>query len=251
MNNGWIKLHRKLTQTVFYRKPAYLALWVHLLLSVNHEEGEFMWNGAVIKVKPGQFVTGRKQLSDQIGLALSSVEDILTFLEKIGKIRQQKTTKYRLITILKWDEYQNSDNKPTTSRQQADTNKNDKNNKNHQSMSFKNMKRYKGEEGGYEEVTIQTDPDFVPRGKEKKKVADDIQQVFDLFDNPAKAIWRLREIERDAAKTLYETYGIDTLQKRMKRIELEKTKKDPYFPHVDSPSELLDKMGKIERYLGI
>lgn len=89
-----------------------------------------MWNKDIIIVKEGQFITGRKQLNEITGIPESTIEDILAFLESQGQIQQQKTTKFRLITIINWKEYQNSDNKATTKQQQADTNKNDKNDKN-------------------------------------------------------------------------------------------------------------------------
>jgi hypothetical protein len=66
-----------------------------------------MFNGKNIILKPGQFITGRKQLAEAIGMHESSVERILTFFEKSEQqIEQQKTSRNRLITILSWDEYQ-------------------------------------------------------------------------------------------------------------------------------------------------
>lgn len=116
-------------------------------------------------------------------------------------------------------------------------------------MTFANRKKY-SEERGYEEDGIQTDPDFTPE-KKQKKAADEIQQVFDLFSNPARHVWRLREIERESARVLHDTYGIETLTKRIARIEKEKKAGDPYFPEVNSPSQLLEKMPNVERYLGL
>lgn len=118
-------------------------------------------------------------------------------------------------------------------------------------MSFKNMRRYKGEEGGYEEVAVQTDPDYKPKKKSEKRVSEDIQAVFDLFNNPASALWRMREIERVAAQTLFETYGLEKLKVRIDRIQKEKGNKDPLFPLVTTPSQLLDKMPNVERYFEI
>ena len=60
--NGWIQIHRKIKEKAYYSKPQYLALWLHLLLSANHKPKEFLWNGETIKVKEGQFITGRTQL---------------------------------------------------------------------------------------------------------------------------------------------------------------------------------------------
>jgi hypothetical protein len=118
-------------------------------------------------------------------------------------------------------------------------------------VSFKNMRRYKGEEGGYEEVAVQTDPDYKPKKKSEKKVSDDIQAVFDLFNNPASALWRMREIERVASQTLFDTYGLEKLKIRVNRIQEEAKKKDPLFPHITTPSQLLDKMPNVERYLNV
>ena len=135
--NGYIKLHRKLLENPLMKKPAWAWLWVVLLLMANHKDEEFIFNGEVVKLKSGQFLTGRKQLSIKSGLPESTIEDILRFLESRQQIRQQKTSKHRIITIVKWGEYQSrekdfkkSDNNPTTIRQQADTYKNDKNDKN-------------------------------------------------------------------------------------------------------------------------
>jgi hypothetical protein len=127
-NNGWIKLYRKLLDNPICNKPAWLSLWIHLLLLANHDNGsKFVWNGKEIELKAGQFVTGREVLSRKTGIPESTIEDRLSFLENSLQIRQQKFNKYRLITIVKWKEYQETDNKPTTNRQQTDTFKNVKN----------------------------------------------------------------------------------------------------------------------------
>ena len=103
------------------------------------------------------------------------------------------------------------------------------------------------------EEEFQIEPDYKPEKKPKKtkSVSDDIQAVFDLFNNPAKVTWRMREIERVSAQALFDTYGLETLKIRLKRIEEEKKKnaEDPYFPLVNTPSQLLDKMENVERYI--
>lgn len=130
---GWVKLHRQMLDSSFHNKPSYVSLWVTLLLMANHKTTKFMWNGEETEVKSGQIITGRKALSEQTGIAESTIEDILKVLKRQHQIQQQTTTKYRLITILNWDTYQSSDstsnNKATTKQQQTDTYKNDKNEK--------------------------------------------------------------------------------------------------------------------------
>lgn len=131
--NGWIKLHRKLIEKGYYKKSQYVHLWIHLLISANHRKKEFMWNKQIIIIKEGQMITGRKQLSKATGITQGTIENILETLENEHQILQQKTNRYRLITIVNWNTYQKidstSDNKVTTESQQSDTNKNDKNDK--------------------------------------------------------------------------------------------------------------------------
>src|SRR3990167_6911251 len=131
---GYIRLHRCLLENPISKKPVYAWLWTTLLLLANHQPNKFMWNGDIIIIKEGELLTGRKELSLKTGIPETTIEDILKYLERQHQIRQQKTTKFRIITIIEWKKYQSSDiksdNKPTTSRQQADTNKNDKNDKN-------------------------------------------------------------------------------------------------------------------------
>lgn len=128
MEQGWIKLNRKILDNPIIGRANYLALWVILLLKANHQEKKFMWNSDCIIIREGQLITGRKELCAMSGIPESTIEDILKYLERQHQIQQQKTTKYRLITIVNWKTYQKpdivSDNKATTKQQQSDTNKN-------------------------------------------------------------------------------------------------------------------------------
>ena len=75
-----------------------------------------MWNGEIISVKAGQLITGRKELSEQTGIPESTIERILEMFKNEHQIEQQKTTKFRLITILKWNEHQKTDSKMDNKR---------------------------------------------------------------------------------------------------------------------------------------
>jgi hypothetical protein len=105
---GWVKVHRKLSEKAFYKKDSEkVHLWIHLLISASRGEREEILGGKPIKCSPGQFTTGRKQLSEDTGINESKIERILTYFEKIEQqIEQQKTSTNRLISILKWNEYQ-------------------------------------------------------------------------------------------------------------------------------------------------
>jgi len=129
MDNTWVKLYRKIEENPHFRNPNYLAVWVWLLVKANHKERDELFGGKRITCKPGQFTTGRKQLSMISGVSPSTLERILTLMESEQQIGQQKSSVNRLITIVNWDEYQKSgqqngqrvDSEWTASGQRVDT----------------------------------------------------------------------------------------------------------------------------------
>ena len=149
-NNGWIKLHRKILENPISKKPYYAWLWILILLKCNHKENEFIFNNKLIKVKRGEFITGRKQLSAESGISEGTVEKILNYFEKTKQIEQQKTNKFRLIKVIKYEEYQEKEqqdiqqrnNKVTTTNTQTRMIKNEKNDKKLPTKIFLGGKEY-------------------------------------------------------------------------------------------------------------
>ena len=132
--SGWIKIHRQVKDKAYYKDSEFIHLWLHLLLCANHANGEYLNGYEIIKLKKGQFVTGRKKLSLETGISESKIERILKVFESEQQIEQQTNSRNRVISIVSWDKYQQTeqqtDSKRTTSEQQVDTNNNDNNNKN-------------------------------------------------------------------------------------------------------------------------
>ena len=92
--------------------------------------------------------------------------------------------------------------------------------------------------------------DFVIKNENEKhkKVTPEMQEVFDIFtDRPARFVWKTRVHEREAAKVLHESYGIEELKKRYSVVRKYRT--DPLCPQIDSPSDFLEKMPKMEKFL--
>ena len=129
---GWVKLSRRLLDNPIFQKPDYLAVWLFLLLSANHEETSFIWNNKKQILKKGQLLTGRKKIAQKTKVAESQIYKILKYLETEQQIEQQKTTKYTIVTIINWDRYQQKEqqkeqqrnNRVTTEEQQSNTYKN-------------------------------------------------------------------------------------------------------------------------------
>lgn len=131
MDKGYIRIYRSLSGKAYYKKDSEkVHLWLHLLIKATHTEREELFGGKPVICKPGQFTTGRKQLSEETGINESKVERILTYFEKIEQqIEQRKSTSNRLISIVNWNVYQYTeqqneqqlDNPRTTTEQQLDT----------------------------------------------------------------------------------------------------------------------------------
>ena len=131
---GYAKVYRSLMDKGWYMDSEYVHLWVHLILKANHKGVEILHNGNIVKLNPGQFITGRKKLSAETGIEQSKIERILKLFEKEKQIEQQTNKHNRVISILSWELYQNNEqqmnNERTTSEQQVNTDKNDKNDNN-------------------------------------------------------------------------------------------------------------------------
>lgn len=127
--NGYVKIHRSILKKAWYKKSDFVHLWAHLIMSAKFTGNETWWNGSTKKLKPGQFVTGRKKLSLETGINESKVERILNCFESEQQIEQQKTPTSRLITILNWKKFQTTEqpfeqrpnNDRTTGEQRVNT----------------------------------------------------------------------------------------------------------------------------------
>ena len=218
MEQGWIKLYRKILENPLIEKPKYLSLWVILLLKANHKDNPMIWNGENTLVKEGQFITSRKKLSIQSGIKESTVERILKYFEKEQQIGQQTNNKFRFITIINWKNYQKTDSttdkRRTTDRQQADTNKNDK-------------------KENKENIT------------ETSSV--EINKLIKAFEavNPACSKYYGNTTQRKACHFLIETYGFERV-KLVIESTLPKSNTLAFFPSINTPLQLQEKWSALE-----
>ena len=138
MSEGYIFLWRQLQDTSFYKDSCALHLAVHLLLSATHKDIKFSFNGSEQTLMRGQAIIGRHKLAESTGIKPSTIRNKLALLEKVGFLDIKSNNKFSIITILKYEDYQNvkkfqdskKDNQRTTRGQPEDTYNNIKNVKN-------------------------------------------------------------------------------------------------------------------------
>jgi len=131
--SGWIKLHRKFLDWEWFNKSEAVHLFLYMLLKANHKDGK--WQG--VDVKRGQFISSLGNISNATGLSIQVIRTNLKRLEKTSEIEVKSTSQFTIVTICKYECYQQENettNKQLTNEQQTTnkrltTNKNEKNNK--------------------------------------------------------------------------------------------------------------------------
>lgn len=140
--SGWIKVHREIIEKPIWIEstPEQKTILITLLMMANHQEKLWEWKGEKYKVKPGQFITSLDSIVQKAGngISIKNARTALKRFEKYGFLANESTNKNRLITIVNWGFYQDSEeetaSKPASNGQangkQVATNKNEKNEKN-------------------------------------------------------------------------------------------------------------------------
>lgn len=117
LDNGWIKLHRKLLCNPIVCKDAeHLAVWVYLLLQATHEDRQALFNGEKITLSAGQLLTSRNKIANTLKISSSKVYRILECLKNEQAIEQVTDKQQSLITISNWGLYQCDTEQPIEQR---------------------------------------------------------------------------------------------------------------------------------------
>lgn len=96
MNNGWIKLHRKLLENeIFKHDPTAWHIFEVLLIICDRNDGK--WSG------------GRKQLAELSGINENTLKDAIKRLISQQMVTSSSTTKYTKYYICNWKQYQDND----------------------------------------------------------------------------------------------------------------------------------------------
>jgi len=129
MNNGYIKLHRKILDNPIVMKSSdHLAVWMYLLLNATHKSFDAMIGSKKVTLNSGQLITGRKVMAKVLKINESKIQRILKLFENDKQIEQQTNNVCRIISILKWSDYQQSNIQVNNKRTLNNNVKNVKNN---------------------------------------------------------------------------------------------------------------------------
>lgn len=134
---GWVKIHRKIMKSGVWGNPNYLMVWVWCLMRANVRDVVVPFNGVDIKLKRGEFITGRKKATQEMPISERNYRTALTYLENTQRVTIKTTNRFSVITVVKYGDYQDTSPKTTSkvtnkrpaTDQQATTDKNYNNKK--------------------------------------------------------------------------------------------------------------------------
>lgn len=142
-SSGFIKLYRSLVDWEWYDDANTLRLWIHLLLSVNHEDKK--WHG--VEIKRGQKLTSVRRLALELHLTDKEVRTALDHLKSTGEIRTERANERAnggtLVTVEKYADFQTNPKK--RANETANETANEGRTKGERGASNKNDKNYKNE----------------------------------------------------------------------------------------------------------
>lgn len=99
---NYIKIDRKILEWEWYKNLNTCRLFFHMLLKANWKDGRFEGND----IPRGSFVTSVKKLAFETDLTEDEVRTALKHLIKTGEITKRPTNKFTVITVSKYELYQ-------------------------------------------------------------------------------------------------------------------------------------------------
>ena len=111
--NGWIKLNRKILNWRWYQEGNTFRVFLHLLLTANVEDAEFKYD----TIHRGEVATSIGSLAKSTKLTYSQVRTALEHLKFSNEIAIKTRSKYIVISIVKYNDYQDNDKENATKSQ--------------------------------------------------------------------------------------------------------------------------------------
>lgn len=107
---GYILLHRSVRDNWIWQSDepfSFRDAWIDILLRANHEDKKVLYNGKLMEIKRGQFLTSICKLSLDWHWKRDKVYKLLNLLKNDGMITTTSNTKGTTVTIINYGFFQN------------------------------------------------------------------------------------------------------------------------------------------------
>jgi hypothetical protein len=143
--DGYIKLWRRCLASDCWKNQKQWRVWTWCLLKATWCEIDQPVGKQVVHLLPGQFVTGRFKAVEETGLSEQEIRNQLNNLQINQQITIKSTNKFSVISIVKWQDYQEESTNKSTSKSPSNQ---------PQTRSIKNTKEVKKEGTYIKEIVI-------------------------------------------------------------------------------------------------
>lgn len=106
---GWIKIHRDINQHWIFHDADKFKWWIDLILMASYEDNKTLVGDRLIEVKRGQQIISLSFLSKRWGKAKGTILKFLELLESDKMIERFVDRKVTILTICKYESYQESE----------------------------------------------------------------------------------------------------------------------------------------------
>lgn len=209
MNIGYISLHRKIQDCfLWYSDEPFdrRSAWIDLLLLVNHEEKEIVFDGNKIVVSKGQKITSIRFLANRWHWSTTKVRKYLELLKSENMIEIESDNKKTLLTVVNYEFYQNT--KHTENTQKTHRNDSEITQKIHENDAEITQKNTNNNDNNVNNVNNENNDNK----KNKESIDDLIEQNFET-------LWKLyprkegkSSVSKKTKKEIYKV-GYDKMAK--------------------------------------
>ena len=141
--NGWIKLHKSITEHWLWDDPVVLKAWIDLLISVNYTDKKILFNGKLIVVKAGQILTSIRKLSERWGCTRRKANRIVQLFTEDNMVELKTNRNGTLLTIVNYGKYQDMRDTESTTQDTTQSTTQDTTEGTTESTQHKNIKNNK------------------------------------------------------------------------------------------------------------
>lgn len=205
---NYIKLNRKILEWGWYTDTNTFKLFLHLLLSANYKDGEFLG----IQIKRGQALKSISKLSFETGLTVQNVRTAINHLKATREITCHPTKYGQLITVEKYALYQSNEYVPNT---QPNTQPNRELTSNQQGAN--NILRRKESKEGKKERVLRESKDSLSQSDQIAHGMEANVEAIPLTDGTE---WRPTVSEYDEYCRLYPSVDVFDSFRRMRAWSL-------------------------------
>ena len=208
-DNAYIYLRKKILDWQWYSDTPTRSVFIHCLLRASWKETEYKG----IRYGRGQLIDSNATIAKDLGISIQNVKTAITHLKESGELTSFRVGKTRVITVVKYDLYQqtNLSTNPILTSNQPQTNL--------ELTSYKEIKEEK--EVKEENKDLSNDKSDISIVSHHKKIVDKWNTLSDLGIKTLRSITPGSKREKNLKARLSE-FGEDSFDEIIEHIRRSK-----------------------------